>query len=174
MMNQKLLVAYATKYEATAEIAEKIGETLRQAGLSVDVRPVKQVNGVATYTAVILGSAVYYGRWRKDAVKFLKSQEKALAERPLWLFSSGPLGEGDPIELLDGWKFPPLQQAIADRIQPRDIVVFHGRLQVEYLNFFEKWILNKLKSPTGDFRDWEAITSWATTIADSLKGDDHG
>jgi menaquinone-dependent protoporphyrinogen IX oxidase len=36
-MNTQVLVAYATKYGATAEIAEKIGQVLRQAGLRTDV-----------------------------------------------------------------------------------------------------------------------------------------
>ena len=87
---------------------------------------------------------------------------------PVWFFSSGPVDEGDPIELLDGWQFPPLQQAIADRIQPQGITVFHGALFEEKLNFFEKWVLNKLKSSVGDFRDWDAIIAWAQSIASVL------
>ena len=79
-MNKKVLVAYASKYGATGEIAEKIGEILNQAGLQTDVFPVKQVKDLALYGVVILGSAVYYGRWRKGAVKFLKKNEAAIIE----------------------------------------------------------------------------------------------
>lgn len=168
-MDKKILVTHASKYGATIEIAEKIGDVLRQAGLQTDVLPVKQVCDLTPYTSVVLGSAVYYGMWRKDAVKFLKANEKKLTERSVWFFSSGPAGEGDPIELLDGWRFPPLQQAIADRIRPRDIVVFHGLLLEENLNFFEKSVLTNLKAPVGDFRDWETITNWAASIAEALK-----
>jgi len=168
-MDSQALVAYATKYDATAEIAEKIGEVLRQAGLPTDVLPVDDVGDLTPYQAVVLGSAVYIGKWRKEAVKFLKGNERMLAERPVWLFSSGPAGEGDPVELLDGWRFPEEQQDIADRIQPRDIAVFHGMLDVRKLNPVEKWMIKNVKSPVGDFRDWEAITAWATAIADALK-----
>jgi menaquinone-dependent protoporphyrinogen oxidase len=168
-MDKKVLVTYASKYGATTEIAEKIGEVLRLEGLHTVVLPVKQVRDLAAYKAVILGSAVYYGRWRKDAAKFLKKKEKDLTERAVWFFSSGPAGEGDPVELLDGWGFPPLQQAIANRIQPRDTTVFHGALFEGNLNFFEKSVLTNLKAPVGDFRDWDAITAWATSIADELK-----
>jgi menaquinone-dependent protoporphyrinogen oxidase len=101
-------------------------------------------------------------------VNFLKENEKTLSEKKVWFFSSGPLGEGDPVELLDGWQFPPLQQAIADRIQPRGIAVFHGVLDEEKLNFFEKSVFNKLESTVGDFRDWDTITNWAEAISKDL------
>jgi menaquinone-dependent protoporphyrinogen oxidase len=168
-VDNQVLVAYATKYGATAEIAEKIGQVLDQAGLGTEVLLVDDVGDLSPYKAVVLGSAVYIGKWRKEAVKFLKANEKELAERQVWLFSSGPAGEGDPAELMDGWKFPKGQQAIADRIQPRDIAVFHGYVDLETLNPIEKWMVNSVKSPIGDFRDWEAITSWAMAIADALK-----
>jgi menaquinone-dependent protoporphyrinogen oxidase len=118
---------------------------------------------------VVLGSAVYIGRWRKEAAKFLKANEEVLAEQRVWLFSSGPTGEGDPVELTQGWRFPGALQPIADRIQPRDIAVFHGAVDVNKLNLVEKWMLKNVKSPVGDYRDWEAITSWAKAIVDVLQ-----
>jgi len=168
-MDEKVLVAYATKYSATAEIAEKIGQVLGQAGLSTDVLPAKEVSDLTANRAVVLGSAVYIGKWRKEAVKFLQDNEKMLAERLVWLFSSGPSGEGDAVELLQGWRFPAKQQPIADRIQAQDIAVFHGSVDTEKLSFIEKSMINSVKAPVGDFRDWDAITSWATTIAEQLK-----
>jgi len=168
-MNTQVLVTYATKYGATAEIAEKIGQVLRQAGLHTDVLPVDRVSNLSSYKAVILGSAVYMGGWRKEATKFLKTNEKVLADQLVWLFSSGPTGMGNPVELTEGWHFPKALQPIADRIKPRDIAVFHGAIHKQKLNFIEKWMLNNVKAPLGDFRDWDAITSWATVIADVLK-----
>lgn len=97
-----VLVAYASKYGATAEIAEKIGQLLRQEDLQADVLPVNRVGNLTQYKAVIIGSAVYIGKWRKEVVKFLRTNEKLLAERSVWLFSSGPTGEGDPVELMKG------------------------------------------------------------------------
>jgi menaquinone-dependent protoporphyrinogen oxidase len=165
----KVLVAYASKYGATAEIAEKIGQVLCQAGLPTDVLPAERVGDLTPYGAVVLGSAVYIGLWRKQAATFLKANEQALAERPVWLFSSGPTGEGDPVELTQGWRFPKSLQPIADRIGPRDIAVFHGNVDAEKVNFIERGMIRQVKAPFGDFRDWEAIAAWATTIADALK-----
>jgi menaquinone-dependent protoporphyrinogen oxidase len=168
-MDIQVLVAYATKHGATAEIAEKIGQVLRQAGLPTDVLPADRVSDLTPYNAVVLGSAVYIGQWRKETVKFLKAKETVLAGKMVWLFSSGPTGEGDPVELTQGWRFPGKLQPIVDRIAPRDTAVFHGAVDVNKLNFIEKWMIKNVKAALGDFRDWEAITSWAMAIADLLK-----
>jgi menaquinone-dependent protoporphyrinogen oxidase len=133
------------------------------------VVPVKKAKDLSPYAAVVLGSAVYIGRWRKEAVKFLEENEKTLAERDVWLFSTGPTGEGDPVELMDGWRFPEGQQAVADRIKPHDIALFHGELDMDELGFIERTMVKNVKAPVGDFRDWEAIAAWATAVAESLK-----
>jgi menaquinone-dependent protoporphyrinogen oxidase len=168
-MDRRVLVAYATKHGGTAEIAERIWEVLRQAGLRTDVLPADRVSDLSSYEAVVLGSGVYIGRWRKEAARFLKANEQLLAERPVWLFSSGPTDDGDPVELTDGWRLPRALQPIADRIQPRDIAVFHGVLDEKELGAIEKWMIKNVKAPLGDFRDWDAIAAWAKAIAEALK-----
>lgn len=168
-MGKKVLVTYGTKYGATAEIAEKIGQVLRRAGLQADVLPADRAGDPSTYQAVVLGSAVYIGRWRKEAVKFLKANEDVLVRKAVWLFSSGPTGQGDAAELLQGWRFPNSLQPIIEKIQPRDIAVFHGTVNMEKLNFVEKWMLKNVQSPIGDFRDWDAIAAWADAIAAELQ-----
>jgi len=168
-METRVLVAYATKYGATQEIAEEIAETLRDAGLQPAVQPADRVIDLSGYGAVVLGSAVYIGRWRKEAANFLKTHEAALAQRPVWLFSSGPTGKGDPVELLQGWRFPGALQPIADRIQPRGIAVFHGAADESKMSRLDRWLLSRVKAPTGDFRDWDAIQAWATAIANALQ-----
>ena len=167
-MSAKVLVAYATKYGATAEIAEKIGEVLNQAGFSAEVLPVNQVKDLGSYKAVVLGSAVYIGRWRKEAVKFLKGNEKLLSELPLWVFSSGPTGQGDPLALTNGWRFPKSLRPQIERIQPREIVVFHGGIDTTKMKPLERWMIDKVGAATEDSRDWESISSWAKAIASEL------
>jgi menaquinone-dependent protoporphyrinogen oxidase len=168
-VDKQVLVAYGTKYGATAEIAAKIGEVLQQAGLQVDVVSADRAGNLDRYQAAVVGSAVYIGRWRKEAVKLLEANQEILAERPVWLFSSGPTDEGDPVELLDGWRFPNSLQPVVDRIQPRDIAVFHGATDPDKLNFIEKFMLKNVKASIGDFRDWDAIASWATDVAAELQ-----
>jgi menaquinone-dependent protoporphyrinogen oxidase len=169
-VDRKILVTYASKYGATAEIAGKIGELLLQADLQVDLISVDDVRDLAHYQAVILGSGVYIGQWNKKASAFLQNNEKALAERQVWLFSSGPTGIGDPVELLNGWRLPASLQPVVSRIQPRDTAVFHGFINPDRLNFIQRWVIkNIVKKPFGDYRDWDAITAWTGTVAKTLR-----
>jgi menaquinone-dependent protoporphyrinogen oxidase len=168
-MGGKVLVAYGTRYGATAEIAGKIGDVLREAGLGVEVSAAERIRDLTPYSAVVLGSAVYIGSWRKDAETFLKVHEQELAGLPVWLFSSGPTGQGDPVALTKGWRFPEKLQPVADRIKPRDIALFGGLVDEKKLNFIEKFMLKNVKAPVGDFRDREAITAWANGIAEALR-----
>jgi menaquinone-dependent protoporphyrinogen oxidase len=168
-MTERVLVTFATKFGATREIAERIGTVLGASGIPTDVRPVNEVADLAGHDAVVVGSAVYAGRWRKEAVTFLETFERDLAQRPLWVFSSGPTGHGDPVALVKGWRFPEAQASLLQRIAPRDTAVFHGAIDASKLSLIEKAMIRTVKAPTGDFRDWSSIEQWAATIAEALR-----
>ena len=168
-MPDNILVAYASKYGATAQIAEKIALRLVKNDLAAEALDVKDVTSLSGYKAVVLGSGVYGGLWLKEAADFLKTRESELAKMPVWLFSDGPTGTGDPQELMKGWKFPENLKPVADRIKPSDIVFFHGALDMDRLKFAEKLVFRALKAPVGDFRDWDTIHAWADGIAKALK-----
>ncbi len=169
-MAKKILVAYGSKYGATAEMAGRIGQALERAGLAVEVKPAGQAGRAAAYDAVVLGSAVYMGQWQKDAAAWLEANQAELAGRPTWIFSSGPTGEGDPAQLLQNWRFPDKLQPAAERIKPRDVAVFGGKLDPGRLNLLEKLVLKMVKAPAGDFRDWDQVEAWAAGIAGELTG----
>ena len=152
-INRRILVAYASKYGVTAEIAQEIAAQLSQAGQTTDILPIDRVSNLQSYRAAIIGSAVYVGQWSKEAAAFLRDHEAELAARPVWLFSSGPTGEGDPVQLMEGWRFPESLQPVADRIHPRGTAFFHGALDLKRLSLPERVIIKGINAPVGDFRD---------------------
>lgn len=159
-----IVVAYASKHGSTEGIAEHIAARLTGAGHPAEARPATEVDGLDAAEAVVLGSAVYAGSWMKEATGFVDRHADALSAMPVWLFSSGPLGE----QLVDDEEQPRQLQDIRDRVAPRDHRVFFGALDTERLGFGERMIVKAVKAPEGDFRDWEAITAWADEIAADL------
>jgi menaquinone-dependent protoporphyrinogen oxidase len=158
----EILVAYATKMGATKEIAEAIAERIRSASHEVTVLDVADVGSVEPYKAVVLGSALYAGRWRPEAVKFLKRNASVLARKPVWLFHSGPLGTD-----LSAQKAPPKVRELAVRIGADQPATFGGRLTAETaVGFFARKMAQG--SMAGDHRDWDAIALWANNIAEQL------
>lgn len=159
-----VLVTYASKHGATQGIAERIAQTLRHEGSEVDLLPLDAVRDVSRYEAVVIGSAVYYGSWLKTALEFVRSQRAVLATRPVWLFSCGPLGS----EVHDTEQQPKELGELQASVGPRDHRVFFGALDAHTLSFPERMVVKAVRAPEGDFRDWNAIEAWATTIAMSL------
>ncbi len=89
-MPGSVLVAYATKYGSTQEVAEAVAATLRERGLEVDIQPMRKVRTLDGYSAVVLGAPLYMFRWHRDARHFLSRHRKALMERPVAIFALGP------------------------------------------------------------------------------------
>jgi menaquinone-dependent protoporphyrinogen oxidase len=160
-----VLVTYASKHGSTEEIAERIAATLRRSGLDTDLQPVEAVRDVEPYTAVVLGSAIYYGSWLKEARDFVHRFEIALAAHPIWLFASGPLG----VEVKDAEPQPKEFAAFQQSVSPRDPRVFFGALDHSQLSFMERMVVKGVRAPEGDFRDWNAIEEWAESIARALQ-----
>jgi menaquinone-dependent protoporphyrinogen oxidase len=158
-----ILVAYASKHGATEGIAQHISRSLNEAGREADARSVTDVLEFGTPEAVVIGSAVYAGSWRKEAVEFIDAHAHELARLPVWLFSSGPLGE----QVADDEEQPKQLAEIRARISPRGHKMFFGALDPGKLSFGERMLVKAVKAPEGDFRDWDEIARWAKEIARS-------
>lgn len=160
----RVCVVYASKYEATAGIARVIGEVLEQRGCSVQVAEAAQAPAAEPFDAVIVGSAVYVGQWRREAVAYLRTHAEVLRQRPVWLFSSGPIGRDDPQPR------DPSPQAgeLLQLVGAREHRVFTGALDRSKLGWVDRTIAGALKVPEGDFRDWDAVRDWAADVADAL------
>lgn len=155
----RILVGYATKHGSTAEIAEAIGKELTAAGLSVEVKELKNVQSPAGYDAVVIGGPIYAGRVVGDVRKFIAGHREKLEVLPVATFVVGLSPASGDEKAIAGAK-----KALADAISPLRPVataLFAGSLDPEKLGFIERKMIGMVKSPTGDFRDWEAIAAWA-------------
>lgn len=161
----KILVAYASKHGSTKEIAEAVAQEISAQDMHVDIQEVAAIENLTDYNAVVLGSAIYAGSWLPAAQHFAEQHRNTLRQRPLWVFSSGPIGEGDP---KPHHKPEELVTSLGDT-PVRDHEIFAGKLDIENLGFAERMITRALRAPTGDFRDWNAIRGWAQGIAEELK-----
>lgn len=163
----RVLVTVESKHGSTAEIGREIASVLRGKGLEAEETPPDEVSSVDAYDAVVLGSAVYAGHWMKSPKELVHRIAESLSGLPVWLLSSGPVGEPpkpdeDPVDV----------EEILDRTKAPGHRVFAGRIVKSGLNFGEKAIVLALRAPEGDFRDWDEIKGWASEIADELRA--HG
>jgi menaquinone-dependent protoporphyrinogen oxidase len=174
----KVLVAYASRHGATAGIAERIAAGLGKAGLDAEARSVSQYFDATPYDAFVIGGATYMAHVLKDVTAFVKTHEVLLSDRPVWLFSSGPLGtdrvDAQGHDVLESTR-PKEFEKLSGLVHARGEQVFFGAWDPEAppVGVAEK--LMKLMPaakdalPAGDFRDWDAVDAWTAEIAAALK-----
>ncbi|GAA4328555.1 flavodoxin domain-containing protein [Klenkia terrae] len=166
-----VLVATASRHGATAGIADRLVHLLQvsPAGLRCGLRavaiPVERQPDPALFDAVVLGSAVYAGRWLESARHYATEHASGLRGLPVWLFSSGPIGPR-PFPPADPYDVEPLAAVVGARSHR----VFPGRLHEDLLGPEELAVVIAMRAPTGDFRDWPAVGSWAAEIAEDVAG----
>lgn len=163
-----VLVTAATKNGATGEIAQAMADALDERAINATVIAPELVDGLDDYDAVVLGSAVYTGHWLESAKSLARRHSDALRRRPVWLFSSGPVGDSsrklvqkmgvDPVDLPE----------MLELTHARGHQVFAGRLEAQHANLAQRLALAAFKVD-GDFRDWTQIREWASQIADALQ-----
>ena len=173
----RVLVVHASRYGSTQGIAERIAATLRQHGIEAAVQSVEHAGDPADYDAAVIGSAVYFAHWMKHATEFVRRNRDGIANRPVWLFSSGPLGtdakdaQGRDLLVISE---PKEIGEFQEMIRPRGHRVFFGVFDHSKLGFTHRLVMKFAKRanaplPEGDFRDWSDIEAWGNSIAEGLK-----
>ena len=169
-----VLVTAASRHGSTEEIAERIGVDLSRWGLQVDVRKLVDVDDVRAYDAVVLGSAIFYGKWMKEAIRFVAVHADELAERPTWLFGSGSITGNPPLDDDPNAIKPSLVEELVVQTQAREHKVFAGKLDSATLSLTELLPVKMARGREGDWRDWQAIDEWAAEIAHELEDSGRG
>lgn len=159
-----VLVCAASKHGATHEIATALAAGLQAEGLEVTRAEPAEVTRLDGIDAVVLGSGVYAGHWLEDAKDLVDRLGSELTARPVWLFSSGPIG--DPPKPEDE---PADVAGLRERTGALDHRVFPGRLDRSGLSRGERAVAKLVRAPEGDFRDWDAVAVWSREIAARLQ-----
>jgi menaquinone-dependent protoporphyrinogen oxidase len=165
----KVLIAYATKYGSTAEVAAAIAKTFEEEGVSTELLDVRSVRDLRDYRAVVLGAPLYNARMLRAGRRFLARHRRALAEMPVAVFALGPLGSEEK-----DVKAPQRQLDRSLRrwpeIHPLSTALFGGVIDQSKLRFPDRYA-PPLKQffPTTDVRNWQAIESWAIGLLDQLR-----
>ena len=158
-----ILIVYGSKLGGTAGLADMLADALREEGFEADIRPADAVGDLEEPDAVIIGGALYMGRWHRDARRFVRRHRAALTERPVWLFSSGPLDAS-----AEEGEIPPVKQvkSLMSRIGARKHETFGGALPTDAKGFPASAMA---KEQAGDWRDPEHVARFAREIADVLR-----
>ena len=166
-MPASVLVAYATRYGSTQEVAEAVAATLRERRWEVDLRPAREVRSLEGYSAVVLGTALYMFRLHKDARRFLTRHREALSKRPVAIFAMGPFNNDER-----DWQAVRAQLdkelAMFPWLVPIAHEVFGGKFDPAKLRFPYNLVPYLKRLPASDIRDWTAINAWASSIAEKL------
>jgi menaquinone-dependent protoporphyrinogen oxidase len=160
-MTGPVLVAYASRYGTTAEVAAAIAATLRERELKVDVLPADVVEDLGPYGGVVLGGGIYVGRWHRDARGFVRLFEEELRRLPVAVFALGPVSD----KLEDQTASEQQLQRNLKRlpVKPFEVSVFGGAFDPTKASF----PLNRL--PAADVRDWDVIRAWASKLAERFE-----
>lgn len=164
MNTKSILVAYATRFGSTQEVAETIATTLGEAGLEVDIQPMQNVKTLANYDAVVLGAAIYNAKWHKDAHHFVSLYQESLERLPVVIFTLGPLS---PSEAAKQNSRRQLDRELAKYpwLKPVAVEIFAGKYDPSKpgMGFFDRFV------PARDVRNWDAIRAWANTLPAQLQ-----
>ena len=161
-MEKKVLVAYATYYGSTSEVAQAVAERIKAHGADVDVMSVKDVKDLSPYQAVVLGSAIRSGKIHPAAEKFLEQNEDALSKVPVAYFvccMTARKKTEDTRSMVEGYLSETLNRV--PKIKPISTGYFAGKLEYSRLEWLARLVLKAMHTPEGDFRDWKEIEDWA-------------
>ena len=162
----KVLIAYASQCGSTGEVAEAIGDVLCQCGAAAETKWVKSVKALNSYSAVIIGSAIHKSQWMPEATDFVTTNQNALSKLPVAYFLTClTLSVHTDEARRRAMTFLDPLHTEAPQVKPVSVGRFAGVLDYTKLSFIYRTVMKrKMKKrgiQEGDYRDWNAIRSWA-------------
>jgi menaquinone-dependent protoporphyrinogen oxidase len=171
-MQNKILVAYASRTGWTVGVAEAIGKVLSEDGSQVDVLPMDSVKDLSAYHAVVAGSGINTGAWLPGAMDFVRLHQAQLKQKPVAVFlvcMTLAMKNGENYRShVSTWLDP-----VRTLVQPVSKGLFAGGLDIKKVPSASdrfKFRLSVLFGAwkEGDHRNWQAINSWAMELKPML------
>lgn len=170
----KILIGYASPHGSTRQIAEFMARLLRAYDIEVDVVALANVDDVAPYDAVIVGSAIHASMWLQEVSLFFdRCGEAAKGKTHLFITCIRVLEQGGREHCLEEYVHHATLEAEA--IPLEGVGVFPGKLDVTGLNWDERWLLasnydgtEASKHAYHDYRDWHLVSQWTHNVAQQL------
>ena len=161
----KVSVAVASKHGSTQEIGEMIAAELTSQGHEPRLHDMATASilDLDDSEAIVMGSAVYFGKWMMAASVFAQDISTRIEGRPVWLFSTGPVGE--PLKPADNEIDVDEQLRLTGASEHK---VFAGRVDKSQLRLGERSVVLALRVQEGDYRDWDEVRGWARSIGEEL------
>jgi len=173
-MSTLVLVTYASSYGSTQEVAEVVAVTLRDQGVEIDLQPIREVQTLADYSAVVLGAPLYMFHWHKDARRFLSRYQSVLTGGlPIAIFAGGPIGDSDEKVWQDIRENLDQELAKFPWLTPVSVQLIGGKFDPAELRFPYSLLPALRKMPASDLRDWPAIRAWASGLVEKFQLLDH-
>jgi menaquinone-dependent protoporphyrinogen IX oxidase len=192
----KILVTYSTNSGSTGEVAEAVAAELNLAGHSTEVRPMKEVNNLGGYDAVVVGAPMIFG-WHNTARQFVKKHQAELASKKTAFFASAMRLTRARQEILPQVALTLDANLVADQVKPGSLTIkerfttigyyltsmlpaapgvkpvsvafFNGKLEMFRLKWWQAaFVMVGVQAVPGDYRDWDAIKSWGKTLSGIL------
>jgi menaquinone-dependent protoporphyrinogen oxidase len=157
-----ILVACASRKGSTEEIASAISKELEAEGHHIRFSHLKDVTSVDGCDAAVIGAPVYTGHIIEDLQKFVEKNEAQLKTIPVAAFVVGLAPVNPKIGSTET-----LEEQLNGILASVNLVstrVFAGKLDPSKHSFLTKTMISLMKVPTGDFRDWDAIKTWAREL----------
>ncbi|MGA9097508.1 MAG: flavodoxin domain-containing protein [Methanotrichaceae archaeon] len=184
MRKTKTLIAYSTRYGATAGTAEEIAKILRQDNFDVSVVDLKKekIKDISEFDLIVIGGGLKMGRWTGESDAFLKSFQKDLTQKKVAIFVSSAVKSlyerKGKTENLQNFKKQYLEdRALKYNLHPIALGLFGGVMDKNKMGFifrrtlaplikqFEEAGFKETSPGLIDTRDWEEICRWTEDLA---------
>ena len=184
----KALIAFGTRYGATAGTSEEIAGILREEGFDVKIVNLKdeKVKDISEYDLIVVGSGMKMGKWVNEPKDFLNQFQKELNHKKLAILVSSMRTFAEKLGKTQEEGVCSAQEATEKiltecNLKPISVGIFGGVINYNKMGFFERKMMGFLKAQLEkegfketepglyDMHNWNEIRNWAKELSIQAK-----